>query len=134
MDRKNLISFQNVVDNGDDLRVERVYGFVLADDFIPDDDPVRFVEEFAAFESIISETFFDQLYQCSILGGVVCDGRQQALLHAGELKQHPSSEERAELHQVVLFGVEIDLIGPPNSLHLVWGHLIQALAVDPHEL
>ena len=123
-----VLLFTNYVDDFDDFLVKVGHSGVSTDDFLPDDISVSLHFERTAFEAGAAESFLDHLFQGRILGGYVYDGRQY---HAGQFEEHPASGERADLDQVVLLGVQVDLIGSTDRGHLVLVRLIQAQAIDP---
>ena len=120
--------------DGDDRLVELGYAAVSLDYFLLDHLAIRFFCELAAIETVRSQKPLHQLDTGWVLGGEVDGRRQHRLLHAGELKEHPASEERADLHEVILTRIEIYLVGPLDGGHLVRAHLIQAEYVNPHVL
>ena len=123
-----MVGLQNSVDDFDDFLVKVDHALVSTDDFLPYDTSVRLDFELTALEPGGAESFLDHLFQCRVLGGDVHDGRQY---HAGQFEEHPTSGERADLDQVVLLGVRVDLIGATDRGHLVLVRLIQAQAIDP---
>jgi hypothetical protein len=87
--------------DGDDPQVELGDAPVSIDYLLLDNHPIRFFRKKAAIEAGRKQKLLHQLNTGWILGGEVDDRRQHRLLHAGELKEHPASEERADLHEVI---------------------------------
>ena len=121
--------------DGDDRLVELGYAAVSLDYLLLDNLAVRFFCELAAIETVRAEKPLHHVDSRWILTYRYVDGRRQhRLLHAGELKEHPASIERADLHEVILLRIEIYLVGALDGGHLVRAHLIQAEYVNPHVL
>jgi len=120
--------------DGDDPQVELGDAPISIDYLLLDNFPIRFFCELAAIEAGRAQKPLHPVNSGWVLGGEVDDRRQHRLLHAGELKEHPASEERADLHEVILTRIEIYLVGPLDGGHLVRAHLIQAEYVNPHVL
>ena len=118
--------------DGDDPQVELGDAPVSIDNLLLDHLAVRFFSKITAIETVRSEKPLHHVKTGWVLGGEVDDRRQHRLLHAGELKEHPASEERADLHEVILLRIEIYLVGALDGGHLVRAHLIQAEYVNPH--
>ena len=121
--------------DGDDPQVELGDAPVSIDYLLLDNLPIRFFGKNAAIEAVRSEKPLRQGDSRWVLTYREVDGRRQhRLLHAGELKEHPASRERADLHEVILTRIEIYLVGALDGGHLVRAHLIQAEYVNPHVL
>ena len=118
--------------DGDDPQVELGDAPVSIYNLLLDNLPIRFFRKIAAIETGRNQKLLHQLNTGWVLGGEVDGRRQHRLIHAGELKEHPASEERADLHEVILLRIEIYLVGALDGGHLVRAHLIQAEYVNPH--